>query len=325
LSEITWNDDPVADGSKRVGRPIMPKSKALLLTLRKLASTCEYDAIAMQFDVSRSTVHRTVHRMLDILLASYQHLVHLPQTEYECSEASSQFCRLTDTELQGIIGSLDGTHIRWEPVEYMANDREYYNRKKYRSVVAIATCDSLLRFNFLSVGFPGSTHDSPAEQATSLRSQLARCPDGYFVIADSAFSISTRVLTPFRVYGRLSRPQKAYNYHLSTARVTIERAFGLLKGRWRSLRHLKCDLVNVPRFVTVAALLHNLCVSNGDICNEEFYDELELEENSQSYQQSAQFNHNIPHPANVQVLPLRNANVPHGQAARDYLVNNVFT
>ena len=66
--------------------------------------------------------------------------------------------------------------------------------------------------------------------------------------------------SPFRDTGNLSEPQKIHNIH-SVTRQTIERAFGLLKSKWRRLRFLDMTkLENVPMVITAACTLHNVCI-----------------------------------------------------------------
>ena len=78
---------------------------------------------------------------------------------------------------------------------------------------------------------------------------------------DQLFSFFSWILTPFRDTGNLSEPQKRYNNIHSVTRQTIERAFGLLKSKWRRLRFLDMTkLENVPMVITAACTLHNVCI-----------------------------------------------------------------
>ena len=64
----------------------------------------------------------------------------------------------------------------------------------------------------------------------------------------------------------MSDNQKKYNYLHSTARVTVERCIGLLKGRMRSLLHClpmtRVDLI--PEYIVACCVIHNICVMRQD-------------------------------------------------------------
>jgi hypothetical protein len=62
------------------------------------------------------------------------------------------------TSLPGIIGAIGGSHI---PIRTPKLDAEqYFNRKKFPSIVLQAVCDYNLHFLDVSCGWPGSVHDS---------------------------------------------------------------------------------------------------------------------------------------------------------------------
>jgi len=68
-------------------------------------------------------------------------------------------------------------------------------------------------------------------------------------------------MTPFRDNGHLIRRQTNYNTKLSSKRIVIEQAFGLLKGKFRRLRFLHMFLINEMRTVVIACcILHNICI-----------------------------------------------------------------
>jgi len=59
--------------------------------------------------------------------------------------------------------------------------------------------------------------------------------------------------------------EEKFNRSLSVTRSTIERAFVLLKGRFRRLKYL--DMTNVtkiPEVIIACRVLHNICFKNKD-------------------------------------------------------------
>ena len=54
-----------------------------------------------------------------------------------------------------------------------------------------------------------------------------------------------------------------FNTVLSKIRVIVERALGVLKGRWRCLRkELEILAENVPGAIAACCILHNICIEN---------------------------------------------------------------
>ena len=52
---------------------------------------------------------------------------------------------------------------------------------------------------------------------------------------------------------------------LSSARVTVERAFGVLKGRWRILlKRIDNRFINIPEVILTCCILHNFCQEAGE-------------------------------------------------------------
>ncbi|KAL2087170.1 hypothetical protein ACEWY4_018229 [Coilia grayii] len=92
---------------------------------------------------------------------------------------------------------------------------------------------------------------------------------GYFLIGDGGYpclSYPITLMTPYRQPLR-NQLQAAYNSRLSKARVVVERAFGILKTRRRAifLKALEVDIRYVPEVILCCTILHNICLSQGDV------------------------------------------------------------
>ena len=77
------------------------------------------------------------------------------------------------------------------------------------------------------------------------------------ILGDSAYPLLDWLIKPFPHKGTLTQGQKQFNYHLSTARVVSENAFGRLKGQWQCL--IKCiDMKpeKIPIVITACCTLH---------------------------------------------------------------------
>lgn len=120
-------------------------------------------------------------------------------------------------------------------------------------------------------GNVGSVHDARVFRNSSV-ARYIEIPNEYFpfdthIIADAAYSIHPHVMVPFRDNGHLTVLQKNYNFCLSSTKMVIERAFGLLKVRFRIL--LDClpltDIEKIPQIILACCVLHNVCMSRNDL------------------------------------------------------------
>ena len=63
----------------------------------------------------------------------------------------------------------------------------------------------------------------------------------------------------------LPRKKQYWNFIQSSTKMAVEKAFGILKGRWRILlKQIDMPLPHVPNVVTTCICLHNLCIILGD-------------------------------------------------------------
>jgi hypothetical protein len=64
----------------------------------------------------------------------------------------------------------------------------------------------------------------------------------------------------------LTLRKKNFNVILSKSRVTIERAYALLKGRFRRLKKLETVRLDLIALLIISGcILHNICILNGDL------------------------------------------------------------
>lgn len=88
---------------------------------------------------------------------------------------------------------------------------------------------------------------------------------GQYLLADGGYRVMRHVIVPYdRQPGQtLPKPKETWNYHLSHCRMAIEHTFGLLKGRFSSLKGLalqidtKSDLVRANVWIQCCVILHN--------------------------------------------------------------------
>ncbi|XP_071160767.1 putative nuclease HARBI1 [Mytilus edulis] len=197
----------------------------------------------------------------------------------------------------GVLGAIDGSHI---PIKTPKVDGEqYYNRKKFPSIILQAVCDKNLHFLDFYCGWPGSVHDSRVLKNSPLFTSASdnkerMFPGNTHLIGDAAYALSQWVMTPFKDFGNLSAEQKRYNYIHSSSRMCIDRAFGALKGRFRRLRYIDMkDMPEVVKFVLSCCTLHEVSLANFDDFDEYIEESQNANEEINDFQDFLRRRHNI--------------------------------
>ncbi|XP_042576959.1 putative nuclease HARBI1 [Cyprinus carpio] len=120
-------------------------------------------------------------------------------------------------------------------------------------------------------------------------SATAHCTGGQCTLLQGTLSWQTEVTPCLRQPLPLITPYKRpvqgvgaqrFNVHHSRARSIIERAFGMMKTRFRAifLQALEVHHTFVPHVITACAILHNICLGVGDIMAPEDEHEEEMAE-----------------------------------------------
>ncbi|XP_068447490.1 putative nuclease HARBI1 [Clinocottus analis] len=166
-----------------------------------------------------------------------------------------------------LAGTIDGCHVRVKP---QAEDAVcYFNRKLFHSIQLQAICDDKCKFIDVCVGYPGSVHDATVLKNGPIFYEQSYPPPGYCILGDGGYPCLSQLIclmTPFRQPVR-NHLQARYNCCLSKARCVVERSFGILKTRWRSifLKALEVDVRFVPEVIVCCTVLHNICLTNSDL------------------------------------------------------------
>ena len=124
-------------------------------------------------------------------------------------------------------------------------------------------------------------HDATVLRNSNLGQSLNdKISEHFHLLGDSVYPISTRLMKPFRDNGHLTQLQVQFNTNLSKTRSTVERSFGLLKGRFRQLKNLDVTSTDFSAtIVTAACVLHNITCRRGD----ELEEEVEIENDDEDY------------------------------------------
>lgn len=175
------------------------------------------------------------------------------------------------------MGAIDGCHV---PIEApLENPNAYFNRKQFHSVILQAVCLHDLTFTDLNVGWPGRVHDAKVLKNSHLwETGFQKTDNGQFhLVGDGAFPLKEWLLTLYRDNGHLTAQQRRFNISLSSKRQVIERAFGMLKGRFRRLKyiHLK-SMEEICKTIIAACILHNICIFENDRFEDILYNDVDI-------------------------------------------------
>ena len=143
----------------------------------------------------------------------------------------------------------------------------YFSRKQRYTINTQAVNGANLMFLHIEIGHPGSLHDVRILILSNLctraeREEILKTPskiiDGFSVrpllLSDSAYPMTLWQVKPFSFTLNLTEREKLFNKHLSSARVTVEQAFSVLKGCFRMLlKRMDIGLENAVK--TIITLL----------------------------------------------------------------------
>ena len=88
------------------------------------------------------------------------------------------------------------------------------------------------------------------------------------LVADPAYKLTNQCMKPYPETAALTASHREFNKALSRARVVIEQAFGMLKGRWRCLLDkLDESVKKIPQTIIACCILRNICLNIHDKAN----------------------------------------------------------
>ncbi|KAL4321791.1 hypothetical protein AHAS_Ahas14G0145800 [Arachis hypogaea] len=124
-----------------------------------------------------------------------------------------------------------------------------------------------MQFIYVLAGWEGSAADSRVLRDALFRNGFS-VPQGHYYLCDAGYMNCEGFLAPYRgqkyhlsefnPHNQSSTAQEFFNMKYSQARNVIERAFGVLKARWKILRGRSFYPIKTQgRIITACCLLHN--------------------------------------------------------------------
>ncbi|CAN7977091.1 unnamed protein product, partial [Ixodes persulcatus] len=229
------------------------------MTLWLLGNQESYRGVTDRFGVHKGTPHFVV---LEIVLLWARCASSLMQWPTQLAQVGSHFER--KWRLPGVVGAVDGCRV---PTKAPKEEQSaFYNRKEFYSVVLQGCCDSSMMFTHMHVGSPVRMNDARIFTNSGWDDILSALPEDLHILGDSAYPLKVNLMRPYKNNGHLTRRQSNFNTTLGASRSVVKRAFAQLKGKFRRLKHLDMDNLNmVPMFVMAACVVHNVILTSAQL------------------------------------------------------------
>ncbi|XP_077151652.1 protein ILRUN isoform X1 [Ranitomeya variabilis] len=250
-------------------RRAIPPEERLLVTLRFLATGESLSSLHFQYRLGISTlfgiVEDTCRALWNVLRDEF---IPLPTVDMWL-EIAEKFWSVCD--FPNCLGAGDGKHIRI--IKPARTGSEYFNYKKYFSIVLMAIADANCRFIAVDIGTFGRGNDSqtfknsdmgclvygknfkysPAQHLPNTQGP----PMPFVMVGDEAFQMCENLLKPYSSRD-LNHTRRIFNYRLTRARRTVECTFGILVAKWRILASaINLKVETVDEVVKACVVLHN--------------------------------------------------------------------
>ncbi|KAJ3513754.1 hypothetical protein NMY22_g14947 [Coprinellus aureogranulatus] len=274
-----WYNTPIprtdthVEGNTRPGRRSLDAAGALGLTLHYLNSTMREISLQQIFALVPSTVSRYITFSLILLLRVLKALpdarISWPSEE-EFSFLSS-LIQERHPRLHGAFGSIDGLNLLLQESPDQDIENSTYNgwtsTHNVSSVLVYSPRGDIIACN---LNAPGSWHDAHVARPIYKRLE-ERTPDGYYLVADTAFpkgtqDIAGRIVSPLKANNRIAGTEEEitetlhFNRELLSYRQTAEWGNRALQGSFGRLR-IPLEVGNADRrgdLLEICARLHNL-------------------------------------------------------------------
>ena len=230
---------------------------------------------AKVFGMSKSSADRHIWQVIDVIITCLMpRIVKVPETAQEGRQIAIGFEDICG--FPNACFAVDGCLFEIKrPHDYEG----WYRRKGWPAINAQIAVDH--RARFISHDFrPGSANNESIWNYSKLKDAVesAIFPAMLHGIADAGYALTNRMMTPYPLEDQMSRENSRYNYLHSKTRITVERALGMLKNRFRIFEaplNQKADsesgrsqVRQMCRVIEACLVLHNILIDLADEVNE---------------------------------------------------------
>lgn len=263
---------PVFHAPANVGCRKISVEKQLACFLMRVGGVEAVAKIRSELAISESSVSIFTRRVATAIINRLGCYVGMPRNGSKRKADVKKIFENRDIALKGAVGIIDCTSI---PIVVPTRDRKdgnayvYHNRKCQASlsVQAITTCEDCPRFLSIFGACPGSYYDTRIFYESSVYKNLGKFlePDE-FLMGDCGYFIKPWMMrgwsnSELKEDNPRNIHRRSFNRLYSSVRISIERAFGILKARFQGLSKKIWfrRLEDYQSCIHACAILHNIC------------------------------------------------------------------
>ncbi|CAN6273478.1 unnamed protein product [Urochloa humidicola] len=245
----------------------MHSIESLAMFLWTVGAGLPFSQLEDRFQRSTETLNRKFTHVLKCLNRLAEDIIKPSDPSFSTVHPRLQEARFSP-HFHGAIGAIDGTHI---PVVVPSSEQiTHFGRYRCTTQNVMVVCDFDMRFTFVVAGWPGSVHDTRVfnEALEKYADKFPFPPEGKYYLVDSGYPNRMGFLSPykgekyhlpeFREGPQPRGKKEVFNHLHSSLRNVIERAFGVLKMKWRILLKIESYPIDKQAKIIIACMaLHN--------------------------------------------------------------------
>lgn len=231
-----------------------------------------FKSLAFSFRLGATTVGNIIYTTCEAIWDQLVH-IHMPQPTMEhLKKIANDYSE--KWQFPNCIGSIDGKHCRIKKPKHSGS--EYFNYRKFFSLVLQAVADADKKFIVIEVGGRGKQSDGGTFHYSRLNRQLENKTFNMpppqvlpstdkqlpmVLIGDEAYPLKEYLMRPYP-QRNIDQNKDTFNKRLSRARKCIECAFGILCAKWRILnKSIETNVKHARLIIKTACLLHNITMA----------------------------------------------------------------
>lgn len=257
-----------------IGGRAISVARQLAVFLLRVGSNTPSSIVAQRLGISSSSVPECMRRAATAIDRCLGHHLSMPLNgTQEKANVKAQFA---SRQFRDAVGIIDCTHVRIVvPSEdaLAGHAAAYVDRLSQHSLTyqALVTIENSPRFLDISGGIIGSAYDTKVLERSFVYKNIAQfLEDEEYFMGDMGYPLRPWMMTGYKTaeLAKMNIAAKArmerFNRLFSGVRISVERAFGILKARFKGLRerfHVRGkDALKTYQLIFMAAcILHNVC------------------------------------------------------------------